>query len=265
MQLTESWRKAFPPDILTRYEFAETRNAAMLLQAVEPGAFQDLVDVLSDYWLYFDALTTPGRSKSVTAKDLDEAFRRRGWREAQYNQVLTTSLTVFRWAGSDTPERTETITYPPNQYGGHKVDNVLGRAALDVEWNPKDGNLDRDLGNYVSLYEAGVIDAGVIVTRIEGDLRVLVRDLIAKAQAVDVPEEYTAWHRRMSNIASDPLGTSTTSHFGKLVPRIERGDGRGCPILAIAYTDRCYRPPAVSIDEEVLRIASALNNERDFL
>ena len=34
---------------------------------------------------------------------------------------------------------------------GYKVDNLKSRLALDVEWNAKDGNLDRDVGAYRAL------------------------------------------------------------------------------------------------------------------
>lgn len=41
-----------------------------------------------------------------------------------------------------------------------------------------------------------------------------------------------------------------------LVPRLERGDGRGCPILAIAITERCPVMPSDSIEDEVKRLAA---------
>ena len=148
------------------------------------------------------------------------------------------------------------VTYPCSRpsYGGHKVDNVLGRAALDVEWNPKDGNLDRDLANYVSLHEGGVIDVGVIVTRSGDTLRGMVRDLVADVKSVDCSPEEVDWAERMRNLADDPLGTTTTANFEKLVPRLERGDGRGCPVLAIAITDRTYTHPTGTTTEEVHRL-----------
>lgn len=46
---------------------------------------------------------------------------------------------------------------------GYKVDNVKGRMALDIEWNAKDGNLDRDIGAYRALYDAGLIDGAVVI------------------------------------------------------------------------------------------------------
>lgn len=224
------------------------------MRATTPAAFNDMVAVLEDFSLTIDMLTSPGGNKTVIAKELDTAFRMRGWREAKFDQDLTTRLTVYRWTESPHPEVDEERV-AKNSYGGHKVDNVLGRAALDVEWNPKDGNLDRDLSNYVSLHEGGIIDVGVIVTRVGDDLRYMVRNLIAQVKSVDIPASNTAWHERMRKLASDPLGTSTTSNFGKLVPRIERGDGRGCPILAIALTTRTYQPPTGSIEDEVRQLA----------
>jgi len=258
MQLTESWRQVMPQTVIDRYDIAETRNAAAVMKVTTPEAFEDMIRVLEGFSLTVDKLTTPGKNKSVIAKELDETFRRSGWREARFDQDLTTRLTVFRWTSSPEPEedRVESTT---NSYGGHKVDNVLGRAALDVEWNPKDGNLDRDLANYVSLHDGGIIDAGVIVTRKAGDLRFFVRELVADVRAVQVPAEHESeWAKRMKSLPIDPLGTSTTANFDKLVPRLERGDARGCPVLAIAITERTYSGPADSIEAEVLRLAEKL-------
>lgn len=257
MQLTDSWKTLFPASVLDRYDFAETRNAASVLQATSPQAFADIVNVLDSFELTVDKLTTPGKNKSVIASELDAAFRTLGWREARFEQTLTTRLVYYRWTGSPDPnEAAKEPTVTVNDYGGHKVDNVSGRAALDVEWNPKDGNLDRDLANYVGLYEGGVIDAGVILTRVGGDLRYLVRDLIATAKSVPIPEDNTAFGDRMRKLADDPLGTSTTSNFGKLVPRLQRGDARGCPLLAIAITDRCYVPPQDDVAAEIGRLSA---------
>lgn len=255
MELTESWKEIFPESVKSKYEIAETRNAAAVMKATTPDAFADMVRVLANFRLTLDKLTTPGGSKSVIAKELDDSFRLTGWREARYDQELTTTLTVFGWTDGASPEKTRKVV-SENSYGGHKVDNVLGRAALDVEWNPKDGNLDRDLSNYVSLHEGGVIDVGVIVTRVGAGLREHVKSLIAETRDIIVPNEYDAWAKRMDKLSEDPLGTSTTANFDKLKPRLERGDGRGCPILAIGITDRLYVPPADSIRDEVLRLAA---------
>ncbi|WP_307781205.1 BglII/BstYI family type II restriction endonuclease [Rhabdothermincola sediminis] len=102
---------------------------------------------------------------------------------------------------------------------GYKVDNVKGRVALDVEWNAKDGNLDRDLGAYRALYTAGIIDGAAIITRTQDDLRKLAIQMGAETK----------------------FGTTTTTNLTKLEPRLTRGDGGGCPVLAIAISARCFK------------------------
>lgn len=102
------------------------------------------------------------------------------------------------------------------------------RVALDVEWNAKDGNLDRDMGAYRALYDAGIIDAAVIITRTQEDLRTL-----ASRLAFEAGHSYADASRR--------LGTTTTTNLVKLEPRMTRGDTGGCPLLAAAISARCWK------------------------
>lgn len=65
------------------------------------------------------------------------------------------------------------------------------------------------------------------------------------------------WRERMDKLPDNPYGTTTTATFDKLVPRLERGDGRGCPILAIGIGERTFTPPTDSVTEEVWRLSGA--------
>lgn len=242
MELTESWLDVMPQPLLDRYRFAETRNAAMLIRSTHPEEFEDLCRVLEAFYFDLDRIVRPGGSKHLIALELDEAFRELGWREGKYDQELTTTLTLepYRAAG----ERARRVRRTFNEYGGHKIDNVKGRIGLDVEWNPKDGNLDRDFGNFRALYDGGALDAGVIVTRTVTGMRDLWVDTIARSKEIAPSEAWAnEWAQRIEKTPNDPLGTSTTSNFEKLVPRIKRGDGGGCPILAIAITTELYDWP----------------------
>jgi hypothetical protein len=231
VELTRSWERVFDPDIKRRFEFAEVRNAAANLQGTNPEAFAHIAEVLSDFELSLANLTDPGRSKSDVARDLDLAFRERGWREAgsQTETRVRFSLQPYKAAG----ETKAVVREFPFQSEGHKVDNVYGRAALDVEWNAKDGNLDRDLANFRMLHDAALIDVGVILTRHQERTKYAANRLAELANKV----RHSARGQRIVL-----LGTTTTTNLEKLVPRIERGDGGGCPILAIAITELCYRP-----------------------
>ena len=218
MDLSDAYLTRFPPEVLARYRFAETRNAAAILAATNPVAFTDLVAVLNGFSLQPDDLTTPGGQESDLAARLNHAFRVRGWREARVdtNTRLVLVKMPYRPAGETDQDRVETET----NNEGYKVDNVRDRVALDVEWNAKDGNLDRDIGAYRSLYDSALIDVGVMITRTQADLRQLGYAL-GIAAGMD--------HDRARRI----LGTSTTTNSDKLTPRMTRGDAGGCPLLAV--------------------------------
>ena len=253
MDLTDSYERCFPAGVLARYELVETRDAASVLAASDPDCFSDVVTVLEGFALTYDMLTKAGGNKGRVAEHFDRQFRELGWREAQH-RIETTAVLILRphrGAGEVSPIERRTSTSSP----GHLVDNVKNKVALDVEWNAKDGNLDRDLSNFRALYDVGILSAGVIVTRHH------------------VRTKYAAnyvWRAAGNTAKLDKKGkelpllsTATTTNLEKLRPRLERGDAGGCPVLAIAVTDRCYVPaPGDPVlpehdDAHVLAVATA--------
>lgn len=105
----------------------------------------------------------------------------------------------------------ETIESPT-----HKVDSYKNRIALELEWNNKDPFYDRDLNNFRLLFDLRTISIGIILTRCD-ELQRIFHELGK----------------------GDSYGASTT-HIGKLIPRIEGGGGAGCPILAIGIKSSLY-------------------------
>lgn len=101
--------------------------------------------------------------------------------------------------------------------------------ALDVEWNAKDGNLDRDLSAYRAWHEAGVISAAVLVTQDRADLKTLAEQIWGDYQSSLPPEDRTA------KLPID-LGTSTTTNLEKAALRVRRGVMGTCPLLIVAAT-----------------------------
>lgn len=75
---------------------------------------------------------------------------------------------------------------------------------------------DRDLNNFRLLFELRVISVGVIVTRCDA------------LQSI-----FDHLNRGSS------YGASTT-HMGKLVPKIEGGGGGGCPVLVFGIKGTLY-------------------------
>lgn len=153
------------------------------------------------------------------AKRVNKAFRDRGWREGRIDMTVALKLRLMPYRSAGEREPTIEETEVMNQ--GYKVDNVKGRLVMDLEWHAKDGNLDRDVAAYRALYETGLIDGAVLVTRSFENIRDL-------ATRLGRPGAFN---------------TTTTTTLDKLEPRLGRGDGGGCPILAVAITDRCYSAP----------------------
>lgn len=193
----------------------EVCNAAAVLQNTNPVEFDEIVEVLGRFELTREDVLTPGGSKGRVATKLDTNFREWGWREGRYDTTITSKLSLmpYRAAG----ERSSRVTESQVINEGYKTDNVKAGVALDVEWNAKDGNLDRDLAAFRSLYDSAIIDVGVMITRTHADLRSLGQKL-----------------------GRDFLKTTTTTNLDKLEPRLTRGDSGGCPVLAIAITARCF-------------------------
>ena len=100
----------------------------------------------------------------------------------------------------------------------HKIDNFKNRVGVEVEWNNKTEFYDRDLNNFRLLWELRVFSVGVIITRLT-ELQSLF-DKLGKGKS---------------------YGPSTT-HWDKLIPKVDGGGAGGCPLLLVGMGMNCYDP-----------------------
>ncbi len=100
----------------------------------------------------------------------------------------------------------------------HKVDYFRNRVAIETEWNNKDPFYDRDLTTFRLLFELNVLSVGVIITR-----------------ASELQNIFDELGRGKS------FGNSTT-HMGKLIPKLENRASGGCPVLAFGIKKSAYDP-----------------------
>lgn len=98
----------------------------------------------------------------------------------------------------------------------HKIDNFKNRVGVEVEWNNKTEFFDRDLNNFRLLNGLNVLSVGVIITRVS-ELQTLFDDL-------GIGKKY---------------GPSTT-HWNKLIPKIDGGGAGQCPIFMVGIGTECY-------------------------
>ena len=102
---------------------------------------------------------------------------------------------------------------------------MKGKVAFDLEWNSKDQTFDRDLYAFRAFFEYRKIAVAILVTR-SNDLDPYFAEL----------GEYVDKNGRKRKY-KDKYGASTT-HMGKLLPRLRAGRSGGCPVLAIGITQK---------------------------
>ncbi|WP_411887650.1 BglII/BstYI family type II restriction endonuclease [Hydrocarboniphaga effusa] len=213
------------PEIRKRWMFIETSSAAAVLRSVCPAEWKDITEVLAAFALDPARWLKKGGNRGDVAKDIDDLFSQRGWREIRVD--LTTQGILIGRDGREVERLAEV------HQEGYLVDNFKGRVALDVEWNAKDGNLDRDLSAYRAWHEAGVISAAVLITQDRIGLKVLAERLWEAHQQSVSPE------LRNPKLPID-LGTSTTTNLEKAALRVRRGVMGTCPLLIVAATQATW-------------------------
>lgn len=218
--------------LLNHYEVYEWKHATSILRYDFPQEFQDVVDVLTAFHLEQRHITERGGNKSLVAAALDKAFYARGWTEKKFETQV-----VVDGSALDSPT--------------HKVDCFRNCVGLEIEWNNKDPFFDRDLNNFRLLFDLRVLSVGIIVTRSD-ELRNLFAEL-DRERGFD--QKLAAWRNggrkgsRPTGLA-DKYGESTT-HMGKLIPRIDGGGGAGCPLLVFGIKRALYVGGTISPATEV--------------
>lgn len=195
------------------------------MKAVCPNEWADVIEVLSTYRLDPSTWLKAGGSRGDVPEQIDFEFEKRGWAETRLD--LETRGILFSRDGKQIGE------LQPIRQEGYLVDNFKNRIVLDVEWNAKDGNLDRDMAAYRSWFEAGLISGAIIITKDRTSLLALARRIWA-AHQVTLPEP-----QRISKLPVD-LSTSTTTTFDKALLRMRRGVMGSCPLLIVGADESTW-------------------------
>ncbi len=224
----------------TGYNVLVVNHAMAVLTKDFPGPLEELCNTLHDLRI------------------ADVELIRSGGGEAPFTQRLRRSLTNRSWPKTNIVIE-KIVDGTQRASITHEIDHVRetanGKIALEIEWNNKDPFFDRDLENFQRLHSEGAISVGVIVTRgqsFQNEIQQIVKscadyhgvygfddlqhqfDLnptIRQRRSVQgVREEFVIdWSRRF---VQDKFGRATT-HWDKLMERIDRGVGNPCPLLLI--------------------------------
>ena len=113
-----------------------------------------------------------------------------------------------------------TVDGQPVPIPTHKIDNFKNRIGVEVEWNNKTAFYDRDLNNFRLLNELKVLSVGIIVTRV------------------------TALQELFVQLGKGTSYGASTTHWDKLIPKIDGGGASQCPLLLVGMGLGCYDPNA---------------------
>jgi hypothetical protein len=195
-------------DLPGGYRYGVTRGADLVLQGAHPKLFEDLYAVLHAGAFRVSDMVTGGGSRSQLAIGWDGALQARGWGKRNVKVKRMVDEVYVSSARS----------HEIDMFGARAGDRPYPGIACEMEWNNKDPFFDRDLNAFGTLHLEGIIDVGVIVTR-GPQLHELIKQIIPGSRTKE-----GRWHHK--------YGESTT-HWAKLIPRVERGGGGGCPLLLI--------------------------------
>jgi len=204
------WQGLVPEDISRKYEFYNFNHAAEILSQAYSSELNEVFQALREFSLTKEDVLKGGGNESDIPKKLSRTLYPLGWAEVQISGDLLVTLKK-RHEGKVKGEELSTLTIE-NFVGGHNIDYVKGRIALDLEWNSKDQTFDRDLYAFRAFYECGIISCGILITRSAS--------LDPVFSALGIKKKY---------------GASTT-WMGKLLPRIQARRHGGCPLLVIGIT-----------------------------
>lgn len=186
------------------YEVKISRYADSILKTEFESQFTHITNVLEHYKIEVGELVSGGGSRASHTKRFDDSLAAYGW--GKRNITISTSL--------DREVTSEIRTHEIDMFCPSDSKTGYPGVAVEVEWNNKDPFFDRDLLNFQALHAGGALAAGVIVTR-GPKLQGLIETTIKTAKA-----------------ATFKYGKSTT-HWDKLVPRVQLGGGGQCPLILI--------------------------------
>lgn len=237
------------------YSVYATNHAGAILEGDFPTAAREVEAALVPLAISPVDLIEGGGGEGKLTQRLRHDFNAQGWKKK--NVHISTAVDGKEFV-ADSHEVDHVKTFPQ------------GQLLLEIEWNNKDPFYDRDLMNFRSLHAANYASVGLIVTRgesLQDSLEGVVGRFL-RASGIDSYDRLGAAgftpgtvaqrkrHRLLVERAMDPYTSlaqvfvrdkygAATTHWRKLMARIERGMGRPCPLVCIGIPANVLVEPSL--------------------
>lgn len=234
---------------LNGYAIAEKRHAVAILTQDYPDALDQLIGALSVLDIPHAQIIAGGGGKSLITQALESPLKVADWDKKNFSVTETIDGAELK-----------SVTHEIDHFRGFEDDRP--GIALEIEWNNKDPFFDRDLATFARLHLLGVISVGIIVTR-GPSMRQALHEVFSEhyrtmplAQLnAEIEELKSSVKARLHKIATEEgrrtalaglrfaskYGEATT-HWTKLMERIQRGLGNPCPLLLLGIEDERLHP-----------------------
>lgn len=187
------------------YLYGVTRYADLILREAFPRRFKQLTETLEKYRIHVDELLKGGGGRAAHTARFDATLGKHGWGKR--------NISISRLIDGKPLHMTK--GHEIDMFAEGKVGDPYPGIGVEMEWNNKDPFYDRDLLNFQALHHEGALAVGVIVTR-GPVLQALIGPTIKSGATA-------------KNLKYGPSST----HWNKLIPRVNLGGGGECPLLLV--------------------------------
>lgn len=186
------------------YRYGVTRYADIIMSEAFPERWKQLHEVLGTYSISTTELEAGGGGRTPFVARFDSSLEAHGWGKRNISvEKLVDGEPVMKVRGHEI-----------DMFAVNSSDAPYPGIGCEMEWNNKDPFYDRDLLNFQALHHEGVMAVGIIVTRGPNLQSWLERVILH-------PGRRTSKYGRAS------------THWDKLVPRVNLGGGGECPLILI--------------------------------
>jgi hypothetical protein len=231
------------------FEFEFRSHAEAILRIDFADAETELSRVLSELTVPVEEIVMSGGGIGKGTQRLRNGLTQRGWAKTTFTIVKSIDDGIETTTAEAISHEVDHV----RQMAGHRI-------ALEIEWNNKDPFYDRDLENFKRLHSEGAISIGIIVTRgssLQSGLRDSIRRFCENHQistyedldrfGINPTRRQRSEVERRINRKKNPMAFSeawtdhfigdkfgsATTHWGKLLDRLNRGVGNPCPLICI--------------------------------
>ena len=235
------------PPIPDGYQLDDRRHGLTILVNDYADAWAELCSVLTDFRIKLQEAIAGGQGKTKMTDRLERGLESKNWNQEIFE---TTAIIRRKSKPGALPKELEAASHEIDHFRAFE-DGRRG-IALEIEWNNKDTFFDRDLGNFQRLHTLGIISVGIIITR-AAPLQDKLQECFVREYTGN-PDMAMGWvtnkspalkakiakisdpKKRLETISRDAFAYkygATTTHWGKLVERLDRDMGAPCPLVLI--------------------------------